>query len=35
MAFSQTGSALAKPFTSFLVFASKSPFMNDISAAEM
>ena len=30
MAFSQTGSALAKPLTSFLVLASRSPFMNDM-----
>lgn len=30
IALSQTGSALAKPFTSFLVLVSKSPFMKDI-----
>jgi hypothetical protein len=33
MALYQTGSALAKPLTSFLVFVSKSPFMNDIVAS--
>lgn len=32
MALSQTGSAFARPFTSFLVLVSKSPFMNDIVA---
>ena len=33
MAFSQEGSALAKPLTSFLVLVSMSPFMYDIAFA--